>query len=69
VDDYYVKVLTLRNFRPELPLIFKRLLEVEATITSSRNGKKEDSGKMRRVIPDQAAAIFTTQRSFSANST
>src|SRR6202142_4489061 len=51
VDDYYVKVLTLKEPSAQsFPLIFKRLLEVEANYYVVTEWKKEDSGKMRRLI-------------------
>src|SRR3984957_9524124 len=45
VDDYYVKVLTLKEPSAQsFPLIFKRLLEVEANYYVVTEWKKEDSG-------------------------
>src|SRR6266851_906276 len=49
VDDYYVKVLTLKEPSAQsFPLIFRRLLEVEANYYVVTEWKKEDSGKTRR---------------------
>ncbi len=51
VDDYYVRVLTLKEPSAQsFPLIFKRLLEVEANYYVVTEWKKEDSGKMRRIL-------------------
>jgi len=66
VDDYYVKVLTLKE--PSVhsfPLIFKRLLEVKANYHIVTEWKKEDSGKMRRVIQAKRRHFHNTKRSFA----
>src|SRR5271154_902282 len=65
VDDYYVKVLTLKEPSAQsFPLIFKRLLEVEANYYVVTEWKKEDSGKMRRVIQAKRRHFHNTKRSF-----
>jgi type IV secretion/conjugal transfer VirB4 family ATPase len=65
VDDYYVKVLTLKEPSAQsFPLIFKRLLEVEANYYIVTEWKKEDSGKMRRVIQTKRRHFHNTKRSF-----
>jgi type IV secretion system protein TrbE len=65
VDDYYVKVLTLKEPSAQsFPLIFKRLLEVEATYYVVTEWKKEDSGKTRRVIQTKRRHFHNTKRSF-----
>jgi type IV secretion/conjugal transfer VirB4 family ATPase len=65
VDDYYVKVLTLKEPSAQsFPLIFKRLLEVEANYYVVTEWKKEDSGKMRRVIQSKRRHFHNTKRSF-----
>src|ERR1700728_5027337 len=65
VDDYYVKVLTLKEPSAQsFPLIFKRLLEVEANYYVVTEWKKEDSGKMRRVIQTKRRHFHNTKRSF-----
>src|ERR1700684_47573 len=65
VDDYYVKVLTLKEPSAQtFPLIFKRLLEVEANYYVATEWKKEDSGKMRRVIQTKRRHFHNTKRSF-----
>jgi type IV secretion system protein VirB4 len=65
VDDYYVKVLTLKEPSAQsFPLIFKRLLEVEANYYVVTEWKKEDSSKMRRVIQTKRRHFHNTKRSF-----
>jgi type IV secretion/conjugal transfer VirB4 family ATPase len=67
VDDYYVKVLTLKEPSAQsFPLIFKRLLEVEANYYVVTEWKKEDSGKMRRVIQAKRRHFHNTKRSFAS---
>src|ERR1700676_172118 len=62
---YYVKVLTLKEPSAQsFPLIFKRLLEVEANYYVVTEWKKEDSGKMRRVIQTKRRHFHNTKRSF-----
>ena len=65
LDDYYVKVLTLKEPSAQsFPLIFKRLLEVEANYYVVTEWKKEDSGKTRRVIQAKRRHFHNTKRSF-----
>jgi type IV secretion system protein VirB4 len=65
VDDYYVKVLTLKEPAAQsFPLIFKRLLEVEANFHVVTEWKKEDSGKTRRTIQAKRRHFHNTKRSF-----
>jgi type IV secretion/conjugal transfer VirB4 family ATPase len=67
VDDYYVKVLTLKEPSAQsFPLIFRRLLEVEANYYVVTEWKKEDSGKMRRVIQTKRRHFHNTKRSFAS---
>src|SRR6202030_3089601 len=67
VDDYYVKVLTLKEPSAQsFPLIFKRLLEVEANYYVVTEWKKEDSGKMRRTIQTKRRHFHNTKRSFAS---
>jgi type IV secretion system protein VirB4 len=67
VDDYYVKVLTLKEPSAQsFPLIFKRLLEVQANYYIVTEWKKEDSGKMRRVIQSKRRHFHNTKRSFAS---
>jgi type IV secretion/conjugal transfer VirB4 family ATPase len=65
VDDDYVKVLTLKEPSAEsFPLIFKRLLEVEANYYVVTEWKKQDSGKTRRVIQSKRRHFHNTKHSF-----
>src|ERR1700723_1784028 len=65
VDDYFVKVLTLKEPSAQsFPLIFKRLLEVEANYYVVTEWKKEDSGKTRRDIQAKRRHFHNTKRSF-----
>src|ERR1700676_1359014 len=65
VDDYYVKVLTLKEPSAQsFPLIFKRLLEVEANYYVVTEWIKEDSGKTRRTIQAKRRHFHNTKRSF-----
>jgi type IV secretion/conjugal transfer VirB4 family ATPase len=67
VDDYYVKVLTLKEPSAQsFPLIFRRLLEVEANYYVVTEWKKEDSGKMRRTIQGKRRHFHNTKRSFAS---
>ena len=67
VDDYYVKVLTLKEPSAQsFPLVFKRLLEVEANYYVVTEWKKQDSGKMRRVIQTKRRHFHNTKRSFAS---
>jgi len=67
VDDYYVKVLTLKEPSSQsFPLLFKRLLEVEANYYVVTEWKKEDSGKMRGVIQGKRRHFHNTKRSFTS---
>jgi|SRR5579885_3089016 type IV secretion system protein VirB4 len=67
VDDYYVKVLTLKEPSAQsFPLIFKRLLEVEANYHVVTEWKKEDSGKVRRIIQAKRRHFHNTKRSFTS---
>src|ERR1700686_3147084 len=65
LDDYYVKVLTLKEPSAQsFPLIFKRLLEVESNYFVVTEWKKEDSGKTRRAIQAKRRHFHNTKRSF-----
>jgi len=65
VDDYYVKVLTLKEPSAQsFPLIFRRLLEVEANYFVVTEWKKEDAGKTRRTIQAKRRHFHNTKRSF-----
>ncbi len=65
LDDYYVKVLTLKEPSAQsFPLILKRLLEVQANYYVVTEWKKEDSGKTRRAIQAKRRHFHNTKRSF-----
>jgi type IV secretion/conjugal transfer VirB4 family ATPase len=65
VDDYYVKVLTLKEPSARTyPLIFERLLEVEASFFIATEWRKEPSDKARRAIHSRRRHYHTTKRSF-----
>jgi type IV secretion/conjugal transfer VirB4 family ATPase len=65
VDDYYVKVLTLKEPSAQsFPLIFKKLLEVGANYHVVTEWQKEDSGKTRRTIQAKRRHLHNTKRSF-----
>jgi type IV secretion/conjugal transfer VirB4 family ATPase len=67
VDDYYVKLLTLKEpSAKSFPLIFKRLLEIDANFCVVTEWTKEDSGKMRRVIQAKRRHFHNTKRSFAS---
>ncbi len=65
LDDYYVKVLTLKEPSAQsFPLIFERLLEVQANFHVVTEWKKEDSGTMRRIIQAKRRHFHNTKHSF-----
>jgi len=65
LDDYYVKVLTLKEPSAQsFPLIFERLLEVQANFHVVTEWKKEDSGTMRRTIQAKRRHFHNTKQSF-----
>src|SRR3984893_1198473 len=65
VDDYYVKVLTLKEPSAQsFPLLLKRLLGVQANFYVTTEWKKEDPGKTRRVIQAKRRHFHNTKRSF-----
>lgn len=65
VDDYFVKVLTLKEPSAQsFPLIFRRLLEIQANFYVVTEWKKEDTGKTRRTIQAKRRHFHNTKRSF-----
>ena len=65
LDEYYVKVLTLKDPSAQsFPLIFKRLLEVQSNFYVVTEWKKEDSGKTRRTIQAKRRHFHNAKRSF-----
>ncbi|MGB9067342.1 MAG: DUF87 domain-containing protein [Candidatus Acidiferrales bacterium] len=65
VDDHYVRVLTLKEPSAySFPLIFRRLLGVEANYFVVTEWKKEDPGKSRRTIQSRRRHFHNTKKSF-----
>ncbi len=65
VDDYYVRVLTLKEPSAQsFPLIFQRLFEAQSNYYVVTEWKKEDSGKTRRAIQAKRRHFHNTKRSF-----
>jgi len=68
LDDYYVKVLTLKEPSAQsFPLIFKSLLEVQANFHIVTEWKKEDSGKTRKTIQSKRRHFHNTKRSLMSH--
>ncbi len=64
LDDYFVKVLTLKEPSAQsFPLIFKRLLEVEANFFIVTEWKKEGPAKARSTIQARRRHYHNTNRS------
>jgi type IV secretion system protein TrbE len=67
LDEYYVKVLTLKEPSAQsFPLIFRSLLEVQASYYVTSEWKKEHPGKTRRAIQAKRRHFHNTRRSFSS---
>ena len=67
VDDYYVKVLTLKEPSAQtFPLIFKRLLEVEASYFLCSEWQKQDPAKSRALIHSRRRHFHNTKRSLAS---
>jgi CagE, TrbE, VirB family, component of type IV transporter system len=67
VDDYYVKVLTLKEPSAQtFPLIFKRLLEVDANYFLCSEWQKQDPAKSRAFIHSRRRHFHNTKRSLSS---
>jgi len=65
LDDYYVKVLTLKEPSAQsFPLIFQKLLEVPANFFVVTEWRKEDPDKARKLIHTRRRHFHTTKRSF-----
>jgi type IV secretion/conjugal transfer VirB4 family ATPase len=68
LDDYYVRVLTLKEPSTQsFPLIFKSLLEVQANFNIVTEWKKEDSGKTRKAIQSKRRHFHNTKRSLMSH--
>lgn len=67
VDDFYVKVLTLKEpSAHSFPLIFKRLLEVEANYFICTEWKKQEPLKSRSFIHSRRRHFHNTKRSVTS---
>jgi len=65
VDDYFVKVLTLKEPSAHtFPLLLKGLLDVRANYHVVTEWKKEEPGKTRRAIQAKRRHFHNTKRSF-----
>jgi type IV secretion/conjugal transfer VirB4 family ATPase len=70
VDDYYVKVLTLKEPSAQsFPLIFEQLLEVEANYFLCSEWKKQDPAKSRSYIHSRRRHFHNTKRSVASYAT
>ncbi len=70
VDDYYVKVLTLKEpSAHSFPLIFKRLLEVEANYYICTEWIKQELLKSRALIHSRRRHFHNTKRSVTSYAT
>ncbi|HKW19564.1 MAG TPA: type IV secretion system DNA-binding domain-containing protein [Terriglobales bacterium] len=64
LDDYYLKVLTLKEPPSQsFPLIFQKLLEVEANFFVVTEWKREDTSKTRGRIHSRRRHFHNTKRS------
>lgn len=67
VDDYYVKVLTLKEPAAySFPLVFKGLLEVEANYYICSEWSKQDPAKSRRLIHSRRRHFHNTKQSLAS---
>jgi type IV secretion/conjugal transfer VirB4 family ATPase len=67
VDDYYVKVLTLKEPSAQtFPLILKGLLEVEASYFLCSEWQKQDPAKSRALIHSRRRHFHNTKRSLAS---
>ena len=67
VDDHYVKVLTLKEpSARSFPLMFKRLLEVEANYFLCSEWQKQDPARSRRFIHSRRRHFHNTKRSLAS---
>jgi type IV secretion system protein TrbE len=65
VDDYYVRVLTLKEPSAQShPLIFQKLLEVQANFFVATEWKKEEPDKTRSRIHSRRRHFHNTKQSF-----
>lgn len=67
VDNHYVKVLALKEPSAQtFPLIFKRLLEVQANYFICSEWQKQDPGKSRSFIHSRRRHFHNTKRSLAS---
>jgi type IV secretion/conjugal transfer VirB4 family ATPase len=67
LDEYYVKVLTLKEPSAQsFPLIFKRLLEVEANYYLCSEWQKQDPAKSRSFIHSRRRHFHNTKQSLAS---
>lgn len=65
LDDYYVKVMTLKEpSAGSFPLIFQRLLDVNANFFVVTEWNRESPDKTRNLIQSRRRHFHTTKRSF-----
>ena len=65
LDDYYLKTLTLSEpSAASFPLMFQRLLEIQANFFIATEWKKQTSDKTHRLIHSRRRHYHTTKRSF-----
>lgn len=70
VDDHYVKVLTLKEPSAQsFPLIFKKLLEIEANYFICTEWVKQDPAKSRSLIHSRRRHFHNTKRSLASYAT
>lgn len=70
LDDHFVKVLTLKEPSAQtFPLIFKRLLEVEANYYVATEWKKQPPDKSRSLIHSRRRHFHNTKRSLMSHLT
>jgi type IV secretion system protein VirB4 len=70
IDDYYVKVLTLKEPSAQsFPLVFERLLEVEANYFLCSEWQKQDPAKSRSFIHSRRRHFHNTKRSLASYAT
>lgn len=67
VDDHYVKALTLKEPPAQsVPLIFKRLLEIDANYFICSEWQKQDPAKSRSFIHSRRRHFHNTKRSLAS---
>jgi type IV secretion/conjugal transfer VirB4 family ATPase len=70
LDDHFVKVLTLKEPSAQtFPLIFKRLLEIEANYFVATEWKKQPPDKSRSLIHSRRRHFHNTKRSLMSHLT